>query len=51
LILLYTLALAEDHSGQTNSALDHYQKVLSLFPRDEDVFKKYWFNLSLKWES
>ena len=37
--LLYTLALTEDQLGQTNSALNHYQKALSLSPRDEDVLK------------
>ncbi|MCX5849134.1 MAG: tetratricopeptide repeat protein, partial [Deltaproteobacteria bacterium] len=37
--LLYTLALAEDQMGQTNSALKHYQKALILSPRDEDVLK------------
>jgi beta-barrel assembly-enhancing protease len=37
--LLYTFALAEDQLGQTNSALNHYQKALGLSPRDEDVLK------------
>jgi tetratricopeptide (TPR) repeat protein len=37
--LLYILALAEDQLGQTNSALNHYQKALSLSPLDEDVLK------------
>jgi predicted Zn-dependent protease len=37
--LLYTLALAEDQLGQTNSGLNHYQKALSLSPQDEDVLK------------
>jgi predicted Zn-dependent protease len=37
--LLYTIALAEDQLGQTNSALNHYQKALSLSSQDEDVLK------------
>lgn len=37
--LLYFLALVEDQLGQTNSALKHYLKALSLSPRDEDVLK------------
>jgi beta-barrel assembly-enhancing protease len=37
--LLYSLALTEEQLGQTNSALNHYQKALSFSPRDEDVLK------------
>jgi len=37
--LLYALALVEDKLGQTSSALEYFQKALSLSPRDEDVLK------------
>lgn len=37
--VLYALALTEDKLGQTNMALEHFQKALSLSPRDEDVLR------------
>lgn len=37
--LLYAAALIEDKLGQTNEALEHYQKALSLSGQDEDVLK------------
>ena len=37
--VLYALALTEDKLGQTNLALEHFQKALSLSPRDEDVLR------------
>lgn len=37
--LLYALALTEDQLGQTNIALDHLNKALTLAPQDEDILK------------
>ncbi len=37
--LLYATGLIEDRLGQTNEALEHYQKALGLSPQDEDVLK------------
>ena len=37
--VLYALALTEDKLGQTNLALEHFQKALSLSPHDEDVLR------------
>jgi len=37
--LLYNLAAVEDQLGQTESALKHYQKLLSLNPDDDDILK------------
>jgi len=37
--LLYNLALIEDQLGQTNAALQHFQKALNFSPRDEDILK------------
>jgi beta-barrel assembly-enhancing protease len=37
--VLYNLALIEDQLGQTDSAIKHYQKILSISPKDEDALK------------
>jgi predicted Zn-dependent protease len=37
--VLYALALTEDKLGQTNLALEHFQKALSLSPGDADILK------------
>jgi len=37
--VLYALALSEDKLGQTNLALEHFQKALSLSPGDADILK------------
>ena len=37
--VLYALALTEDKLGQASSALEHFQKALSISPGDEDVLK------------
>lgn len=37
--LLYALALTEDQLGQTNIALDHLNKALTLAPQDADILK------------
>jgi predicted Zn-dependent protease len=37
--LLYAIGLIEDRLGQTNDALEHYQRALSLAPQDEDVLR------------
>jgi len=42
--VLYALALVEDKLGQTSLALEHFQKALSLSPRDEEILK----NIGLK---
>jgi predicted Zn-dependent protease len=37
--LLYALAITEEQLGQTNAALEHLNKALTLAPQDEDILK------------